>query len=61
MNRYEANRLAKEIFMSHGWQADAAWFEEYLEEYHDLNEDDSALVYDYYKRCCDRVSDWLRL
>jgi len=59
MNRREANRLAKNIFMSYGRQADAAWFEQ--EEYHDLNDDDSALVYDYYERCCDRVSDWLRL
>ena len=59
MNRREANRLAKEIFMSYGWQADAAWFDQV--GYHDLNEDDSALVYDYYKRCCDRVYDWLRL
>lgn len=59
MNRREANRLAKEIFMSYGWQADAAWFEQ--EGYHDLNDDDSALVYDYYKRCCDRVAEWLRL
>ena len=59
MNRREANRLAKEIFMSNGWQADADWSEQ--DAYHDLNEDDSALVYDYYKRCADRVAEWLRL
>lgn len=59
MNRREANRLAKQIFMSYGWQADADWSEQ--KEYNDLNEDDSDLVYDYYKRCGDRVSDWLRL
>jgi len=59
MNRREANRLAKQIFMSYGWQADSYWSE--AEEQYDLNDDDSALVYDYYKRCADRVAEWLRL
>ncbi len=59
MNRREANRLAKDIFMSYGWQANSDWSEQ--ETFHDLNDDDSALVYDYYKRCVDRVSEWLRL
>ena len=59
MNRREANRLAKDIFMSYGWQADADWSEQ--EASYDLNDDDSTLVYDYYKRCADRVAEWLRL
>jgi len=59
MNRREANRLAKEIFMSYGWQADVDWSEQ--EGLNGLNEDESALVYDYYKRCADRVAEWLRL
>lgn len=59
MNRYEANRIAKEIFMSYGRQADADWSEQ--EALHDLDDDTSELVYDYYRRCIDRVRDWLRL
>ena len=59
MNRYEANRKAKQIFMSYGWQADTDWSE--IEALHDLDDDASELVHDYFVRCADRVSDWLRL
>lgn len=59
MNKRDANRLAKKIFMSYGWQADADWSE--AEEYYELNDDDSALVYAYYQRCADRVHDFLNL
>ena len=57
MNRREANRTAKQIFMSYGWQADVDWEETC--EGHDIDEKDMAIVHDYFVRCADRVQDWL--
>jgi len=59
MNRYEANRIAKRLFMLYGWQADVDWQETC--GMHDIDEADEELVHDYFVRCADRVSDWLRL
>jgi len=59
VNRYEANRIGKQIFMSYGWQADVDWGETC--DLHEIDEADQKLVYDYFVRCADRVSDWLRL
>ncbi len=59
MNRYEANRKAKEIFVSYGLQADVDWHETC--ELSDVDEADEELVHDYFVRCADRVQDWLRL
>ncbi len=59
MNRRKANRIAKEIFMGYGWQADVDWEETC--GMHDIDEADEALVHDYFVRCADRVSDWLNV
>jgi len=61
MNRYEANRLAKQIFMAYGLHAghEDVWAE--IENQFELGNAESKLVHDYYKRCANRVSDWLRL
>lgn len=59
MNRREANRIAKSIFMSCGWQADVDWDETC--DLHDIDEAHRALVHDYFVRCADRVSDWLNV
>jgi hypothetical protein len=59
MNRREANRLAKQIFMSYGWQA-LDDFEDFQAR-HEWTDEEMDLVYDYYKRCADRVYEWLRL
>jgi len=59
MNRRDANRIAKQIFMAYGWQADAHW-EETCES-QDIDEKDMAIVRDYFVRCADRVSDWLNI
>ena len=59
MNRYEANRAAKSIFLNFGWSA--------LDDFDDIQasnewtDEETDLVLDYYKRCGDRVHDWLRL
>ena len=45
--------------MAYGWQADVDWSETC--EMHDIDDDDEELVHDYFVRCADRVSDWLRL
>jgi len=59
MNRSDANRLAKRIFMSYGRQADVDW-EETCGFYDEIeNEADEELVHYYFMRCIDRVSDWL--
>jgi len=57
VNRRDANRIAKQIFISYGSQADVDWEETC--EIHDIDEKDMALVHDYFVRCADRVQDWL--
>ena len=57
MNRRQANRMAKSIFMSYGWQADVDWDETC--DLRDIDDDDRDLVHDYFVRCADRVQDWL--
>ena len=59
MNRRQANRVAKIIYVHYGLQADVDWSETC--EYYPIikTEADEALVYDYYVRCCQRVQEWL--
>ena len=59
MNRREANRIAKQIFMSYGWQANVDWEETC--DLHNIDDDDREKVHDYFERCADRVSDWLNV
>ena len=59
MNRYEANRQAKNIFLSFGWSASDDFDD--LQALYDWTDEETDLVLDYYKRCGDRVQDWLRL
>ena len=61
MNRREANRIAKEIFVSYGttyWAfQETALAEHGIEEY----SKEANLVNDYFQRTVDRVSDWLNV
>ena len=59
MNRREANRIAKSLFMSYGWQAGHDWDDTC--DVHRIDEADKDLVHDYFVRCADRVSDWLNV
>lgn len=57
MNKYEANRQAKSIFMSYG---DSAWNEfEDLQSIYGWTDEETDLVTHYYQRCSDRVQQWL--
>lgn len=61
MNRYEANRIAKQIFVEYG---NTFWaFEETALAEHDIEQGsaEAELVVDYFQRTVNRVSDWLRL
>lgn len=61
MNRYQANRIAKQIFVEYG---NTFWaFEETALAEHDiqLGSAEAELVVDYFQRTVNRVSDWLRL
>lgn len=57
MKRNEANRIAKDIFVSYGLQADVDWSETC--GYYNLDEEEEELVRDYFLRCADRVQRWL--
>lgn len=59
MNRREANCMAKNIFMSYGWQA-LDGFDDFQNR-HEWTDEETDLVLDYYKRCADRVEDYLRV
>lgn len=62
MNRYEATRIAKEIFMAHGTDAGQNYTNwSRIKKQYALNDENSELVKDYYYRTVNRVSDWLRL
>ena len=61
MNRREANRIAKQIFINYGTTFWA--FEETALEEHNIKPQtkDAELVSDYFQRTVDRVSDWLNV
>ncbi len=59
MNRREANRCAKIIFIEYGLQADVDWSKTCQQYLMIRTESDEALVHDYFVRCADRVHDWL--
>lgn len=51
--------MAKDLFISYGWQADVDW--DGTCDLHDIDEAHRALVHDYFVRCADRVQDYLRV
>jgi len=57
MNRRQANREAKNIFMAYGNATDFAD----LQELNDWTDQETDLVQDYHRRCADRVADWLNV
>lgn len=63
MNRYEANRIAKEIYCTVGEyylnMGDETW-EGYATD-EGWSEKESKMIFDYYERTAGRVRDWLRL
>ena len=59
MNRYEANRRAKQIFMAYGAQPDEVF--DHMTDAEGYTDEEVQLVKDYYQRTVKRVSDWLRL
>lgn len=59
MNRYEANRRAKQIFMAYGSQPENVF--EHLKHAEGFTDQEVQLVKDYYQRTVARVQDWLRL
>ena len=59
MNRRQANRTAKIIFVHYGLEADVDWSETCSFYSIIQTEADEALVHDYFVRCADRVQDWL--
>lgn len=61
IKRREASKIAKDIVLSYGYQADAD-FEETVGMYGDgLNDDDIDLVKEYYDKHMGRVQDFLGL
>jgi hypothetical protein len=61
MNRRDANRIAKQIFIDYGTTFWA--FEETALAAHGIEPDtkEAKLVTDYFERTLDRVSDWLNV
>lgn len=61
MNRRDANRIAKQIFVSYGTTYWA--FQETALADHGIEEHskEAELVDDYFQRTVDRVSDWLNI
>jgi hypothetical protein len=57
MNRREANRHAKQIFMDYG-KSGRRMFND-VQRRHGWTNKETALVQDYYCRCANRVEEWL--